>query len=145
MENIGIETEQIEYKKTTGELKEAITSMVAILNKHGSGELYFGVRNNGDVLGQEINDETLRKVSQAIKNHITPAIFPEITIKTFAEGKQTIYVRFSGDQQPYLAYNVARIRQADEDLVMSQEMYSEMLLDRGGENTVGSIGRLNIL
>lgn len=111
MENIGIETEQIEYKKTTGELKEAITSMVAILNKHGSGELYFGVRNNGDVLGQEINDETLRKVSQAIKNHITPAIFPEITIKTFAEGKQTIYVRFSGDQQPYLAYNVARIRQ----------------------------------
>ena len=59
MINIGMETEQI-------------------LNKHGSGELYFGVRNNGDVLGQAINDETLRKVSQAIKNHITPAIFPEI-------------------------------------------------------------------
>ena len=82
VENIGIETEQIEYKKTTGELKEAITSIVAILNKHGAGELYFGVRNNGDVLGQEINDETLRKVSQAIKNHITPSIFPEITDKT---------------------------------------------------------------
>lgn len=41
MENIGIETERVEYKKTTGELKEAITSIVAILNKHGSGELYF--------------------------------------------------------------------------------------------------------
>lgn len=133
VENIGIETEQIEYKKTTGELKEAITSIVAILNKHGAGELYFGVRNNGDVLGQEINDETLRKVSQAIKNHITPSIFPEITVKTFKDGKQTVYVKFSGDQQPYLAHNVARIRQADEDLVMSQEMYSEMLLVRGGE------------
>ena len=36
MVNIGMETEQIEYKKTTGELKEAITSIVAILNKHGS-------------------------------------------------------------------------------------------------------------
>lgn len=59
MINIGMETEQI-------------------LNKHGSGKLYFGVRNNGDVLGQAINDETLRKVSQVIKNHITPAIFPEI-------------------------------------------------------------------
>ena len=134
MENIGIETERIEYKKTTGELKEAITSIVAILNKHGSGELYFGVRNNGDVLGQVINDETLRKVGQAIKNHITPSIFPEITIKTFGGGKKTVYVKFSGDQQPYLAHNVARIRQADEDLVMSQEMYSEMLLARGGEN-----------
>ena len=96
---------------------EAITSIVAILNKHGSGELYFGVRNNGDVLGQVINDETLRKVSQAIKNHITPSIFPEITIKTFEDGKQTVYVKFSGNQQPYLAHNVARIRQADEDLV----------------------------
>lgn len=133
MENIGIETEQIEYKKTTGELKEAITSIVAILNKHGVGELYFGVRNNGDVLGQEITDETLRKVSQAIQNHITPSIFPEITVKTFAENKRTVYVKFSGDQQPYLAYNVARIRQADEDVVMSQDMYSEMLLARGGE------------
>lgn len=87
--------------------------MVAILNKHGAGELYFGIRNNGDVLGQEINDETLRKVSQAIKNHITPSIFPEITVKTFAEGKQAVHVRFFGEQQPYLAYNVARIRQAD--------------------------------
>lgn len=133
MVNIGMETEQIEYKKTTGELKEAVTSIVAILNKHGSGELYFGVRNNGDVLGQVINDETLRKVSQAIKNHITPAIFPEITVKTFDDGKETVYVKFSGDQQPYLAHNVARIRQADEDLVMSQEMYSELLLARGGE------------
>ena len=133
MVNIGMETEQIEYKKTTGELKEAITSIAAILNKHGAGELYFGVRNNGDVLGQVINDETLRKVSQAIKNHITPAIFPEIKVKTFDGGKQTVYVKFSGHQQPYLAYNVARIRQADEDLVMSQEMYSELLLARGGE------------
>lgn len=133
MENIGIETEQIEFKKSTGELKEAVMSIAAILNKHGSGELYFGVRNNGDVLGQVINDETLRKVSQAIKNHITPIIFPEISVKAFTDGKQTVYVKFSGDQQPYLAYHVARIRQADEDLVMSQETYSEMLLARGGE------------
>lgn len=133
MENIGIETEQIEYKKTTGELKEAISSIVAILNKHGFGELYFGVRNNGDVIGQVISDETLRKVSQAIQNHITPSIFPEIKVKTFSGNKKTVYVKFSGDQQPYLAYNVARIRQADEDIVMSQEMYSEMLLARGGE------------
>lgn len=41
--NIGIETEQIEFKKSTGELKEGIISIASILNKHGSGELYFGV------------------------------------------------------------------------------------------------------
>ena len=133
MQNIGIETENREYKKTTGEIKEAINSIVAILNKHGSGELYFGVRNNGDILGLDVNDETLRKVSQAIKNHITPTIYPDINVEEFEDEKKVIIVKFFGDQKPYLAYNVARIRQADEDLVMSQEMYAEMLLERSSE------------
>lgn len=33
--NIGIETETLEYKKTTAELNEACISISAILNKHG--------------------------------------------------------------------------------------------------------------
>lgn len=52
--NIGSETEQIEYKKSIGELKEAMFSIVAILNKHQKGELYFGVKNDGTVIGQEV-------------------------------------------------------------------------------------------
>ena len=58
--NIGQENEQVEYKKSTAELREGIISMVAILNKHGYGELFFGVKNNGDVVGQQISDKTLR-------------------------------------------------------------------------------------
>ena len=42
---IGKESEIFEFKKTTAELKEGVISIVAILNKHGSGELYFGVSN----------------------------------------------------------------------------------------------------
>ena len=42
--NLGIETETIEFKKSTGELKEAVYSISAILNKHQHGELYFGVK-----------------------------------------------------------------------------------------------------
>lgn len=44
LENIGPETEAKEYKKSTGELKESIFSIVAILNKHQKGELYFGIQ-----------------------------------------------------------------------------------------------------
>ncbi len=51
MHNIGEETEQIEFKKSTGELKEGVISVASILNKHGSGELYFGVKNNSDGSG----------------------------------------------------------------------------------------------
>jgi hypothetical protein len=49
--NIGKETEQIEFKKSTSEKKEAMDDVCAILNKHCGGILYFGVKNNGDVVG----------------------------------------------------------------------------------------------
>lgn len=64
MINIGEETEQIEFKKSTGELKEGIISIASILNKHGSGILYFGVKNNGDVIGQEISDQTIEMLAR---------------------------------------------------------------------------------
>lgn len=127
--NIGLETEQIEYKKSIGELKEAMFSIAAILNKHQKGELYFGVKNDGTVIGQEINDESLRKVSQAIGNHIKPVIYPEIKIQEFGNRK-TILVRFEGSRCPYLAYNVPRIRVSDEDLVMDQDTYDAMIRKR---------------
>ncbi len=37
--NLGIESETLEFKKSTGELKEAIHSICAILNKHHHGEI----------------------------------------------------------------------------------------------------------
>ena len=54
--NLGKESETLEFKKTTGELKEAMVSIVSILNKHGVGTLYFGVKPNGDVTGQDVSE-----------------------------------------------------------------------------------------
>ena len=68
--NLGIETETLEFKKSTGELKEAMHSICAILNKHQHGELYFGVKPDGTVVGQVVTEESLREVSQKIKNFI---------------------------------------------------------------------------
>ena len=93
--NLGRETETLEFKKSTGELKEGIVSIGAILNKHQKGELYFGVRPDGTPIGQEISEKTLRDISQAISNHIEPQIFPEIqTVRI--DGKECILVRFEG-------------------------------------------------
>ncbi len=55
--NLGRETETLEFKKSTGELKEGIISIGAILNKHQKGELYFGVRPDGTPIGQEISEK----------------------------------------------------------------------------------------
>ena len=41
------EDEHQEFKKTTGELNEAMISVSAMLNKHKQGKVYFGLRNDG--------------------------------------------------------------------------------------------------
>lgn len=73
--NLGAETEQVEHKKSTSELKEGMQSIAAILNKHSAGELYFGVRDNGEVIGQQTGARTLRDVSQAITTSIEPRVY----------------------------------------------------------------------
>ena len=68
--NIGKESERVEFKKSTGELKEGIISLSSMLNKHGACDLFFGVKNNGDVIGQEIGESTLRDISQIGRAHV---------------------------------------------------------------------------
>lgn len=133
--NIGEETEQTEFKKSTGELKEGVISIASILNKHGQGDLYFGVKNNGDVIGQEISESTTRDVSQAVRANIKPAIYPVVEKLNYGE-RAIVHVKFEGKQRPYLAYGIPRIRIADEDVVMDQDAYNEMLHER--ENRIAS-------
>ena len=64
--NFGIEDETLEFKKTTGEINEAMQSICAMLNKHGYGTIYFGVLPNGEPKGQMINESTLRDISRKI-------------------------------------------------------------------------------
>ena len=78
MINLGKETETLEFKKTTGEMKEAMVSIAAILNKHGVGTLYFGVKPNGDATGQDVSESSLRDVSRAVYESIKPQIYPVI-------------------------------------------------------------------
>ncbi len=91
--NLGIKDEILEFKKTTDELNEAMVSICAMLNKHGKGTIYFGVHPNGEVVGQEISESTLRDVSRKIYESITPSIIPQISKKMF-DDKAVIEVIF---------------------------------------------------
>jgi ATP-dependent DNA helicase RecG len=96
------ENEYTEFKKTTGELKEGVISICSILNKNGDGELYFGFKNDGTLVGQQISEKTLRDISQAISSHLEPKIFPVITHET-KNDKDFVKVIFSGTDAPYYA------------------------------------------
>ena len=113
--NIGKETEWVEFKKSTSETQEGVISISSILNKHGKGEIYFGVTDNGDVVGQDIGKDTERKLSRDISENIKPAIWYEISTRYSDDGKAFIDVQFNGSNAPYSAYGKYYKRFADED------------------------------
>lgn len=118
--NLGKESETLEFKKTTGEMKEAMVSVASILNKHGVGTLYFGVKPNGDVVGQDVSESSLRAVSRAIYENIKPQIYPAIDEEVL-DGRQVIKVEFSGENAPYSAAGRYYLRTADEDREVTPE------------------------
>ena len=121
------ESETIEHKKSLAELSEGLVSIAAILNKHGHGELWFGVRNDGTAVGMDVAETTLRKVSHAIAAHIEPRIYPKITTVSI-EGKDCIRVGFAGAEAPYYAHGRAYMRVADEDRQLSARELESIIL-----------------
>ena len=101
--NLGIESETLEFKKTTGEVDKAMDNIASMLNKHGHGTLYFGVSPNGEVTGQQISASSLDDVAKKIKAAIKPMIYPEIRQEVL-DGKTVIRVDFSGKEKPYSSF-----------------------------------------
>lgn len=126
--NIGRENEFLEFKKSTGEVREAMKSISAMLNKHGRGELYFGVTNDGTIIGQQISDSSLRDISRTIKESIEPAISPIVKEEVY-EGLHIIHVIFSGTKKPYSANGVYYIRVFDEDNKLKQNELLRLVKD----------------
>jgi len=112
------ESETLELKCSTSELKEAVISISSMLNKHGCAKLIFGVDDCGKVFGQSVGKKTLREISKAISDHIEPKIYPKIDEKEI-EGKSCVEVDVLGDHTPYFAYGRAYMRTADENRVIS--------------------------
>src|SRR3990172_3982978 len=66
------EGQALEFKRSTGELKEGMKSLCAFLNGSG-GMVLFGIRPEGTVEGQAVSDQTLRDVAQAADRFEPPA------------------------------------------------------------------------
>lgn len=123
---IGEETEVIEFKKTTGEKKEAMESICAILNKHCRGALYFGVNDNGYVEGQQVSDSTKKDVSRWIYESIYPKITPTIEAQNI-DGRKIIKVSFSGHNRPYSVNGDYLIRTGTENRKMSTDELRKLI------------------
>ena len=123
------ESEILELKKSTSELKAGIVSLVAMLNKHHRGELWFGIKNDGTAIGQNVSAASLREVSRSIGDHIEPKVYPSVE-KIMIDGKPCIRVLVEGKDVPYFAYGRAYIRVGDEDRQLSANGLENFILQK---------------
>ena len=117
--NIGKENETQEFKESLAQLDKGLLSLTAMLNRHNKATVYFGVNDNGDVIGINATDKSLMKIREKISNKIQPKIVPQIEllndnkikyIKITAQESQTPY---SYDGRYYIR-NQSANEQADQ-------------------------------
>lgn len=98
--NLGIENEYQEFKESLSQLKKGLKSLTAMLNRHYHGCVYFGVNDNGDVIGLDIGKNTLEDIRNEASNLIKPKVL--INCKILSDGdKKYIKVCASGNNVPY--------------------------------------------
>ena len=118
------ENEELEFKKSISELKEAVISLSSMLNKNNHGVIFFGIKNDGTVCGQEVGEFTTTKIVNEIKNNIKPYISAKVeTVRK--DDKTLIRVEAYGEDTPYSAYGRYYKRSDDQDLQMAQNELEE--------------------
>ena len=104
-----------------------------MLNKHSEGTVYFGVKNDGEVIGQnDLNENTLRDVSRKIAEGIKPQVIPTIALELI-DNKKIIKVYAKGNNIPYSAFGKYYSRSFDEGKQLSPTML-KVLINRDGKH-----------
>ena len=127
--DLPFETEKQEFKSSLAELDKGISSLSAMLNKSGYGKVYFGIANDGEVIGlkDSFGQETIKKISARIAEWIKPVVIPKISFETYGE-KIVIAVEIEGYNKPYSANGEYRIRVGNENKKMDPSVISELVL-----------------
>jgi ATP-dependent DNA helicase RecG len=122
---------ELEFKRSTGELKEGMQTLCAFLNGSG-GKVLFGVRPDGTIDGQYVSDKTLRDIAQAADRFEPPAHISIHRVKVKA-GRDVVTVAVEGgqDMRPFTHEGHAYERVSSTTRRMPQAKYERLLVERG--------------
>ena len=123
------ESETIEFKKSTAEVKAGVVSIVAMINKHRRGEVYFGIADDGKILGLTIGRTTIKDVTQAVVDNTESKVYPKVEVRQI-DGRKCIVVEAHGNEGLYFAYGRAYIRVGESDKSMSPQEIETRILNR---------------
>lgn len=113
------ESETIELRSSIFQLHEGIISLSAMLNKSNKGVVYFGIKDDGKVIGLDADKKTLSDVTHEIQNNLKPLPNKVNVECEEIEDRTVIRVSVDGDDTPYSAYGRYYIRINEADVMMS--------------------------
>lgn len=127
------ESYSLEFKTSTILLKSVFETICAFLNSNG-GVVLIGVKNDGQLVGQDVTDNTRQEIAREIKK-IEPATQIDVSYVTTKNNKYVIvlevnhrkYAPYTYDGRPY-----ERVESATS--LMSQHRYEQLLVRRGQLN-----------
>ena len=123
------ESETLEFKTTTGSRREAAGTVCAMLNQRG-GHVVFGVRPEGDVVGQKVSERTIEQVSAEIRR-IEPPAFPLVERIRMEDDLDIIVIGVNrGPVRPYSYRGTAYRRVGNTTVAMFANEYNGMLFER---------------
>ena len=126
----GGESTTVEFKRSTGELREALQTLCAFANA-GGGRVLLGVRADGRVLGQQVSEQTLHDVA-AMKESFEPPL--EVGMETVPVGKGLAVLVLSvagrSDSVPFTFDGRPYERVGNTTRKMAQERYEALLFER---------------
>ncbi len=125
--NLGQENEYQEFKESLGQLDKGLKSLVSMLNRHGGGTVFFGVDDNGEVVGLTVGKDTLMYIRNRIRDKIEPRIYAELSELKDENGKSYIVVNAKGSDIPYSFDGRYYIRNLSADEKASNELLRKML------------------
>lgn len=133
------EGERIEFKESFAEENDAIKALCAFTHAKG-GTVFFGVKNNGTIIGVTLGRNTLSNFSNKLNQNTRPLLCPSVE-KLSISGKMVVLVRIGRARmsQVYYAFNKPYIRIADTDQAMTPEDVKYRLFRRfKAENRKGN-------
>jgi ATP-dependent DNA helicase RecG len=124
------ENQTLEFKRSTGEIREGMQTLCAFLNG-SSGMVLFGVRPDGTIEGQAVSDQTLRDIAQAADRFEPPVHLSIHRIKATA-GREVIVAAVESGlaSRPFTYESRPYERMGSTTRKMPQAKYEKLLLDR---------------
>lgn len=123
------ESETMEFKSSLSDVDRIVEEVSALANTR-SGTVVIGVSNAGKVLGVEIGERTVEKLTNKIISNTEPKIYPKISVEKI-DGKGVIFIEVEESQdKPVIAFGKAFKRVGRSTVRMSKDEYERMILEK---------------